>query len=414
MKAGNRLRDLTVWTSTPRLAAFLTVLLAVAFPTVLAGRNCFVRFDFGVFGYPLVHYARESFWRGELPLWNPLSECGVPFLAQWNTMVLYPFSLVYDLLPLPWSLGFFCLAHLVLGGAGMYRLLRVWTGEPFAAAFGGTLFTFSGVMLSSLVWPHVLVASSWMPWLFLACGRSVEQGGRAIIPAVLAGTMQMLSGVPEIILPTWLLALLLTSDRVASGAATAAAALRRLSLVVLLVAGLSAAQLLPFLDLLSRSQRDPSFATGRWAMPAWGLANLVVPLYRYGETPQGLLVQEGQGYIASYYFGAGALALALAGIAFRRNGRRRVVLLLAIPAVLCFLFAAGETAFVYPAARRLFPPLGLGRYPIKSLFLAGFLVPALAALGLECCLAKASSPQTRVSPMGCGSSPAATLSSDWS
>jgi len=49
-------------------------------------------------------------------LLNPLNDFGLPFLAQWNTMTLYPGSLIYLLFPLSWSLGIFCLAHLFLGG----------------------------------------------------------------------------------------------------------------------------------------------------------------------------------------------------------------------------------------------------------------------------------------------------------
>ena len=36
--------------------------------------------------------------------------------------------------------------------------------------------------------------------------------------------------------------------------------------------GLTAAQMFPFLELLRLSHRDASFATGAWAMPAWGWA----------------------------------------------------------------------------------------------------------------------------------------------
>ena len=58
-------------------------LLFVTFPKVMLGLHSFVYRDYGVLGYPFVHYFHESFWRGELPLWNPYSSCGAPFLAQW-------------------------------------------------------------------------------------------------------------------------------------------------------------------------------------------------------------------------------------------------------------------------------------------------------------------------------------------
>ena len=76
--------------------------MLACFPQVLAGTHSFFFRDYGVLGYPFIHHARESFWRGELPLWNPLSNCGVPFLAQWNTMPLYPPALIYLLLANPY------------------------------------------------------------------------------------------------------------------------------------------------------------------------------------------------------------------------------------------------------------------------------------------------------------------------
>src|ERR1019366_49153 len=94
-----------------RFAALLAILVGAAYPEVLFGQGTFFDRDFALFGYPLAYYHRESFWRGEIPLWNPLNDCGVPFLAQWNTLALYPLSLIYLLLPLSWSLGLFNLLH---------------------------------------------------------------------------------------------------------------------------------------------------------------------------------------------------------------------------------------------------------------------------------------------------------------
>ena len=89
-RAGN---EADAWLTPGRFAAVLAVLIIVCFPLVVAGLETFFYRDFSSFGYPLALYFRESFWRGEIPLWNPLSFCGLPFLAQWNTMTLYPFSL---------------------------------------------------------------------------------------------------------------------------------------------------------------------------------------------------------------------------------------------------------------------------------------------------------------------------------
>src|SRR4026207_1980011 len=106
------------WLSPGRFALLLGLLIFAAFPQVLIGTHAFAYRDYALFSYPLAHYFRESFWHGEVPLWNPYNEFGIPFLAQWGTMVLYPPSLIYLVLPLPWSLSFFCLLHLAFGGLG--------------------------------------------------------------------------------------------------------------------------------------------------------------------------------------------------------------------------------------------------------------------------------------------------------
>src|SRR6267154_3128002 len=114
------------WFTPWRFAALLALLIVACFPQVVAGLETFFYRDFALFGYPLAFYHKESFWRGEMPLWNPLNNRGLPFMAQWNTLTLYPPSLIYLLFPLSWSLGMFCLSHLFLAGVGMYRLAQRW------------------------------------------------------------------------------------------------------------------------------------------------------------------------------------------------------------------------------------------------------------------------------------------------
>ena len=85
----------TVWFTPGRFAVLLGGLILAAYPGVFLGWESFGFRDFGLYGYPVAHYHRQCFWRGELPLWNPLNNCGIPFLAQWSTLVLYPLSLFY-------------------------------------------------------------------------------------------------------------------------------------------------------------------------------------------------------------------------------------------------------------------------------------------------------------------------------
>lgn len=363
-----------------RFGLLLALLIFAMFPQVLLGVQTFVVRDYAFFAYPLAHFQRECFWHGQLPLWDPYNDCGTPFLAQWNTMPLYPGALIYLLLPLSWSLSFFCLLHLWFAGFGMYQLARRWTGGNFAAAFAGVAFAFNGLTLNLLMWPSHIATFSWMPWVVLTVEAAWREGGRKIAIAALAGAMQMLAGGPETILLTWLLlSALWLQQLLVKGDTPRGPVFRRFPFIVTLVAALSAAQLLPFLDLASHSGRHGDFAGFRWSMPAWGWMNFLVPMTFGGYSSYGVFFQRGQEWTSSYYPGIGALWLAALAVGMVRDRRVR---LLAAAAALASVFALGDNTSVYPAVRRVVPQLDLMTYPIKFVLVPSFLISLLAAFAL--------------------------------
>ena len=367
------------WLTPGRFALFLGLLLLALFPDVILGGRAFVFRDFGLFGYPLAYHHRESLWRGELPLWNPLSHCGIPFLAQWNTLVLYPGSLIYILLPLEWSLSLFNLLHLFLCGLTMYALAFGWTGHRLAATIAGLGFALNGFTLNCLMWPNYIASLAWMPLVVLTAERAWRLGGRHLVLAALAGAMQMLSGTPEVILLTWLLLTALWLLQLWQGDAPRWQVALRLPGVALLVAGLAAAQLLPFLDLLHSSQRSLRLAVDEWSMPITGWANFLVPLFRTEPHWAGVRFQVEQQITSSYYLGISMAALALIAAWRVREGRVRLFAVLTA-AGLCL--ALGRAGGVYTLLLKVFPPLAFMRFPVKFVMLPVFLVPLLAAFAV--------------------------------
>jgi hypothetical protein len=376
-----------------RFGILLALLVLAAFPQVLLGLETFVARDFGFFVYPLAHFQRDCFWRGELPFWNPYNNCGVPFLAQWNTMPLYPPSLIYLMLPLNWSLSFFSLLHLWWAGLGANFLARRWTKNNFAAAFAGTAFAFNGFTLNLLMWPSHMATFSWLPWVLLAAEAAWREGGKKIPLAAFAGALQMLAGGPETILLTWLLTSAFWLQQFISGggdvsspagSATGASPLRiamlwRLPLVVVLVVSLSAVQLLPFLDLVAHAQRETGYTDLRWSLPGTGLANFLVPMAFGSTRTEGIFFQHGQYWTSSYYLGLGTVWLALLALICLRERRVRLLGLIALIALLC---ALGENTPFYPLVRKLIPQLSFITYPVKFVMVVVFAAPLLAAFAL--------------------------------
>ena len=382
------------WFTPWRFAVLLVLLIFAAFPQVLLGLQTFVIRDYGFFSYPVAFFQQQCFRHGQLPFWDPYNYCGVPFLAQWNTMPLYPPALIYLALPLTWSLSFFCLLHLWFAGFGMYHLARRWTGNDFAAAFAGVAFSFNGLTLNLLMWPSHIATLSWMPWVVLTVEMAWREGGRKVYLAAVVGALQMLAGGPETIFLTWLLLLVLWIQQLVTGGGDASspivsatgasqpprgAIFRRFPAVVLLVIALTVVQLLPFLDLAAHSERHGNYADFRWSMPAWGWTNFLVPMAFGGTGNMGVFFQYDQLWTSSYYLGIGTLWLALLAVWRGRAGR---VQMLGAVAAIAFIFALGEHTPVYPALHRLIPALSLITYPVKFVLLVTFAAPLLAAFGL--------------------------------
>ena len=296
-------------------------------------------------------------------------------LGQW-----YPPSLLTVLLPPVWSANLLLLLHLFWAGWGM-RWLAVRCGAgAFAAAFAGIAYAFNGVTLSSLIWTAYIPALAWVPWLVGSLREAWRHGGRWIVAGAIGGAMQILSGMPEITVLTWVFIAMLWINELCLGEIKLGISLSRTAGVVALAAGLSMVQVLPFLDLLSHSQRNEQSSTGAWSMPGWGWANLLVPLFHCYQAADGQWFQYGQDMLQSYYLGAGVISLAVVGACF---GPKRYMPALVTMALLCLIMALGSNGLVYDWARHIFPTLGYSRFPLKFVILAAFVVPLLAASGVD-------------------------------
>ncbi len=364
------------WAEPQRFALLLAAMILIPFSNVLLGFATFVVRDWGLFSMPVATFYRECFWRGEWPVWNPYSCCGTPFLAQFNTLTLYPPSLIYLLLPLTWSLPAFCLFHVFWAGMGMYFLARRWTGSESAAALAGVVFAFNGLSLNFLMWPSHIATYSWIPWVIFLVENGWRDGGTRMFVAALAAGMQILGGGPETIAFTWLVVLVLGALECARQPRTFWRTAGRLGLMGSLALCLAAAQLLPTLDLARHSHRDSHFARSDWAMPLWGLANFLVPMFRMTPMEQ-IVVQPGQNWTSSYYAGIGVMFLA--GIGLWRGRRDRRVLMLGAFWLASLVLALGYNGLVFRWVQKLIPLMGMFQFPVKFVTLTLTVAPLLAA-----------------------------------
>jgi hypothetical protein len=267
----------------------------------------------------------------------------------------------------------------------MYFLAYRWTNHRLAAGLAGVIFAFNGLSLNALMWPNNSATLGWLPWVICLAQPAWRYGGKAVVWAVLAASMQMLAGGPEVILFTWLILVVLAGGDLIWHSADRGRVVGRFCLFAVLVALVAAIQLLPFLELLAHSQRDTGFGSSDWSMPAWGWANFLVPLFRATCNSQGLFAQPGQYWTSSYYAGIGTVLLVAVAVRHARQWPMRV-----LAALLCLglVLALGNSGLLYRWMRLCIPALGFVRFPVKFVILILAVAPPLAAFGFAALASK--------------------------
>lgn len=362
-----------------RFGIFLFLIQFCAFPLVFLGLETFIYRDFGFFGYPLAHHHRESFWNGEIPFWNPMSSLGLPFLAQWNSMTLYPGSIIYLLLPLGWGVSVFCLVHQWIGGMGMYVLVYRWTKNSTAAALAGVIFSLNGLLLNALAWPNNSAAFAWFPWLlgFLYLAVTTTQY-KWILWTVLVASLQMLTGGPEIIIFSWFFSVIVCLSAVKWNLPNLLRLFTKTSLIVLWVTLITSPQMFPFLRLIKESHRSNSYSSDGWSMPITGWGNFIVPQFQTFFSHAGVHFQPDQVWTTSYYLGIFTFVLIGMYLVSRPDKKGWTIFALAFFAA---NMALGPYSLLYVTFKDAFPALGFMRYPVKFVIIIVMALPILAGFG---------------------------------
>ncbi|MEO6458622.1 MAG: YfhO family protein [Chloroflexia bacterium] len=214
-------------------------------------------------------YARSEIWQGRFPLWNPYNGLGSHFHASLQSQVLSPFNLLWMILPPLWGLGVITALKWMLCGLGMALLLRVLKLGMLPSVFGSVALQLSGPVLGWLQWP-IAEGLAWVPWMLWAALKWLDTFQLRWLAALSAFVAaELLAGHIETsfhslaFLAVFSLAGLISGSnyelRITNyelwGRRYLIRGLAGLVAAGLLGLGISAAQLLPFLDILTSSQQ---------------------------------------------------------------------------------------------------------------------------------------------------------------
>jgi len=332
--------------------------------------------------WPWRKFACRWLLRGEVPLWNPHSFSGYPFLANGQSALLYPPNLLFLPLAAAGSLerGFAwsALFHLIAGGLFSFSLLRRWGLSSPASCLGAAAFTFSGWRMVWLEYPTVsLWVVTWLPACILAVnGLATPGGGRVWGPllslfvalTLLGGHLQMAAYVLFVVLSYALFEAIIGRRLLL---------LPRVALSLLCGASLSLPQLLPTLELLGLSPRArlaPLREVLKTAVPFTEVGRLISP--DLSGNPADYNYVGPFNYLETCGY-AGAVTLLFASLSLRpRMGALAAFLAgLDLYLLLC--------AFGTPAYALIWPVLRGATAPGRLFSVHALVLGSLASIGLE-------------------------------
>jgi hypothetical protein len=367
-----------------RGAAVGLLLAAALLAPALVSGGVPARGDLADFFWPMKAYTAERWAEGAVPLWNPLSGGGEPWLAQLQSGALYPGDLPFLL---GWREGALLgiAFHLALAAAG--AAFWVWSlgGSRPASLLAAGLFAGGGAFLSLVPVYNNACTAAWLPWLF-ACARRVVVGRSRGAGLAVAVAGAFLAGEPALAAAGTAGALLLALFAGAEGEAPEAeeprgriAARAALPLLAgLLVAG---AALLPFAGLLRSSERLQRTTRGEALARAVGPSDLA-DLVAAPRTEATRVPAPGRGgYLVTLALGPLALLL-VAGAGAGLPGRRRLLAGLGVLGAGGFLLALGASGLLAPLLYDAGPLRGV-RFPARWLVFSHLALAVAAGAGLD-------------------------------
>ncbi len=362
------------------LTGLLVGALAVVFfaPGIFGGEVPIFR-DLLILAIPLRSFAKSAISAGTLPLWTDDLFWGAPFLANYQSAVFYPPSLLVYALPFALGFSLFLALHLAIAGWGMTRYLgRRCHLEPPQALLGGVVFAFGGFVTSLVPLTNQLEVAAWLPWTLLAGEELVASGRwRRFFQLTILVSLQALGGAPEALLLTLLLLAATSAVEAARGARWTR--LLGLCMAVALALLLCAAQLLPTAEYAAATDRSAGLDLETVTAESLTLRSLVqflLPHVFYAGGP-GFVPEGGVPLFWSLYVGIVPLALALPNLFRLSSGLWPTAFWASL------LLSLGSSTALFAILHGLAPRIvGAFRFPGKFFLVAHFALALIAARAL--------------------------------
>lgn len=152
--------------------------------------------------YPLFKWIGTQWAAGDIPLWNPYDQFGVPVVADGSSSVFYPGKLIFWLRFLSYEsrYGVYLAIHVLIAAASCYWFARRLGCRQGGAALAAISYAFGGSVLFQVCNVIYLVGAAWLPAALGCLWLMFRQ--RSIVWAVAGGffcALIVLGGDPQLV-----------------------------------------------------------------------------------------------------------------------------------------------------------------------------------------------------------------------
>lgn len=370
-------------------------------------QNSFFWEDFVEYIFPVQTFAAKEFSKFSIPFWNPFTFLGMPFMADLQVGFFYPLNRMLSLvfisgnqLPVI-AIELVIILHFFIAQISMYLLARYWKISSYGSIIASVSYAFSMMMVCHVIHPMIVYHLAWFPMILMLFlkGINTQKYYYSIYSGLLFG-MTMLSGHPQTTLYEALFLLFAFVWFLIAGIRkkeiegmkilyTAFASL----IPIIVAAGIFAIQYLPSKELANLSQRNEityEKAT-EGSLQFKNIYTAFVPKIfgsvdgKNEKNPSYYLETNGSiqrhfYWETTFYFGIVALFLGL--FAIGTSFRRREAAFLIFIGLFGFLYALGESSFIFDIFYGL-PLFGTFRNPSRMMFFVITAFSILAAMGFD-------------------------------
>jgi hypothetical protein len=388
-EAGNQKSEPRIWLNMLLPIAVLGLLVFVATWKLAIGNRIIARGDLLLYFYPLRDFASQAVREFRLPLWNPYTFMGSPFLANSQAGFFYPFNILTAWLPVERAVSWQIVLHLAIAAMGMYMLASkgLMIGR-LASLISGVAFGLGGYLGAQVEHFNQLQVLAWLPLLILTIfDFRFSIFSRRAVSRILAMSgllaLQITAGHTQSLYISLVALGIVAIIHVAQRHTTSTT--HRLSavspLLVLVAAGIFAAaicaiQLLPTLELSRESARAgglPFNEAASFSWRPWVIARALLPTYGDPLFPE---------YVA--YFGVTGLALVLLNfVSANTSIAHRSSIVAIVLSALGFVLALGVATPIFNAFYKFLPGFNLFRAQARWLVVFSLGMSMLIGLGAQ-------------------------------